>query len=387
MLDSGRWSVDCRSVRVPTLFLCGDVMTGRGIDQVLPSPSSPELYEPFVRFATDYVEMAESVNGPIPKPVDFAYIWGDALAELDRAAPAARIINLETSITTSGYYEPKGINYRMHPANVPCLTAARIDCCALANNHVLDWGRAGLSETLATLEQAGIRAAGAGHNLDEALRPAVLPLGDDARVLVFSLGAIDSGIPRTWAATPRLPGVAWLPEFTSAEATRIADAVKAERRPGDIVVLSIHWGPNWGYAVPVEHREFAHDLIDQAGIDILHGHSSHHPKPIEVYRNKPILYGCGDFLNDYEGISGHEEFRAHLVLVYLVTLDPVRRQLQRLEMTAFETRRFRLQYASGEDALWLAETLTAEGRRFGTEAVILEGNRLALRWPAWVTRD
>lgn len=69
----------------------------------------------------------------------------------NRAAPDFRIINLETSITTSEDWAPKDIHYRMHPANIPCLTVAKVDCCVLANNHVLDWGRSGLVETLETL--------------------------------------------------------------------------------------------------------------------------------------------------------------------------------------------------------------------------------------------
>jgi len=100
--------------------------------------------------------MAEKVHGPIPKPVGFSYLWGDAAQELERLAPVARIVNLETSITTSQDYDPKGRNYRMHPANTPCLTAFKIDCCELANNHVLDWGPAGLTETRAVLHSAGM---------------------------------------------------------------------------------------------------------------------------------------------------------------------------------------------------------------------------------------
>ncbi|TIP99701.1 MAG: CapA family protein, partial [Mesorhizobium sp.] len=88
--------------------------------------------------------------------VDEAYVWGDALSELDREAPDARIINLETSITTSLSLAPKGINYKMNPANIGCLAAARIDCCVLANNHVLDWDEPGLVETLDTLRLAGL---------------------------------------------------------------------------------------------------------------------------------------------------------------------------------------------------------------------------------------
>ena len=160
-----------------TLFLCGDVMTGRGIDQILPHPSKPHLYEPYVRSALRYVEIAEEVSGPIKRPVDFSYVWGDALAELDRVRPQARIINLETAVTAAEDAWPdKGIHYRMHPANVPCIAAANIDCCSLANNHVLDWGYRGLTETVERLHQASIRTAGAGRDEAQAAARAVIEL-------------------------------------------------------------------------------------------------------------------------------------------------------------------------------------------------------------------
>src|SRR5262249_15530203 len=154
---------------------CGDVMTGRGIDQILPHPGDPVLYERHVRDARDYVRLAEAVSGPISRPVDLAYVWGDAIEEMRRAD--VRIVNLETSVTTSDDPWPgRGIHYRMHPANVGCLTAAGIDCCCLANNHVLDWGHPGLEETLRVLDGAGIARAGAGRDAAEAAWPASLPL-------------------------------------------------------------------------------------------------------------------------------------------------------------------------------------------------------------------
>lgn len=214
-------------IRPITLFLCGDVMTGRGIDQVLPHPSSPRIHEPCVQSALDYVEMAESANGRILKPVDFPYVWGDAAEELTRVAPGARIVNLETSITTCEDYDPKGINYRMHPANTPCLSAGKIDCCVLANNHVLDWGRSGLKETLASLQAAGMKTVGAGPSLAEAAKPAVIEIGDNARVLVFAACTEDSGVPRDWAATDREPGVALLPDLSDRTAEWLTELVAA----------------------------------------------------------------------------------------------------------------------------------------------------------------
>ncbi len=78
-----------------TIFLCGDVMTDTGIDQVLPHPSPPRIYEPYVIDARVYVDLAERAFGPIPMPLDFTSVWGDAIAELDRQAPDLRVINLE----------------------------------------------------------------------------------------------------------------------------------------------------------------------------------------------------------------------------------------------------------------------------------------------------
>lgn len=362
-----------------TLFLCGDVMLGRGIDQVLPHPSQAHLYEPYVRSATEYVAMAESAHGPIPKPIPFSYVWGDAVEELGRMAPSARVVNLETSVTTSEDYVRKGINYRMHPANIPCLAAAKIDCCVLANNHVLDWGRSGLVETVETLQRAGMKTTGAGRNPAEAAEPAVIAAGPHARVLVFGVGATDSGIPTDWAATEKQPGVALLPDFSQRTVDRTGASVAAVKRPGDVAVLSVHWGANWGYEIPGEHRAFAHRLIDLAGVDVIHGHSSHHPKGIEIYRGKPIFYGCGDFLNDYEGIAGYEEFRSHLVLMYFATIDPHTGHLMRLEMTPLETRRFRLQRASVQDSGWLQDMLNREGRALGPQVILNAANRLVLQ--------
>ncbi len=369
------------SSRPVKLFLCGDVMTGRGIDQVLAQPSDPVLHEPYVRDARRYVELAERISGALPRPVAPTYVWGDALDALDRAAPDLRIVNLETAVTRSDDPWPgKGIHYRMHPGNVPAITAAGIDCCVLANNHVLDWGHAGLAETLATLRGAGLATAGAGRDGGEAEAPAVLELGAGGRVLVFSVGSETSGIPAAWAAAGGRAGVSLLPDLSDSTADRLAGRVRAARGAGDLVVVSIHWGPNWGYEIPRDHRRFAHRLIAAGGADLIHGHSSHHPLAIEVLQDRPILYGCGDFLNDYEGIEGHERYRPDLALAYLASLEPSTGRLVRLELVPFQVRRFRLNQVSPADALWLRDTLDREGEQFGTRLELREDGALELRW-------
>jgi len=364
-----------------TLFLCGDVMTGRGIDQILPHPCEPHLFEPYMRSAEGYVALAEVACGPIRRPVDFAYIWGDALSELERAGPHARIINLETAVTVAEDAWPgKGINYRMHPDNVPCLTAARIDCCVLANNHVLDWGYPGLKETLAMLRAAGIRTAGAGVDEDEAAAQAIVELDAGRRVLVFAFGHASAGVPAEWATREDRPGVNYLADLSSLTADAISRHVAASKRTGDVAVASIHWGGNWGYSIPGGHREFAHRLIDAGGINIVHGHSSHHPLGIEVYRGRLILYGCGDFLNDYEGIPGHASFRPELSLMFLPAIDPATGKLLSCGLIPMRIHGFRVNRASRDDAAWLQRRLAREGAQFGTRVGLETDGTLTLQW-------
>jgi poly-gamma-glutamate capsule biosynthesis protein CapA/YwtB (metallophosphatase superfamily) len=368
---------DRKSVR---LFLCGDVMCGRGIDQVLAHPCSSEIYEEYVRSAERYVLLAEQANGAIPRRNGSSYVWGAALNELDRTQPDARIINLETAVTRSNDRANKGINYRMSPENAECLATAKIDCCALANNHVLDWGRAGLKETLTTLQKLNVKATGAGRTDLEARAPAVLNLAK-ARLLIFSFGSTSSGIPFEWAATPDAPGINLLPDLCEVSALQLANQVMAIRRPGDLIVVSIHWGSNWGYHIPDEQKVFARALIDEAGVSIVHGHSSHHPRAIEIYRDRLILYGCGDFLNDYEGIRGYERYRDDLALMYFADLDRASGSLQALKLVPLQIKNFRLSNPSWRDIEWIQQKLDGECQQFGTRVILDSERKLVVIGP------
>ncbi len=364
-----------------TLFLCGDVMTGRGIDQILPHPSEPQLFEPCVRSARTYVELAEERTGPIQRAQPFEYIWGDALSEWTQARPDARIINLETAVTTSADADPhKGIHYRMKPANVPCLIAAGIDCCVLANNHTLDWGRSGLVETLDSLHAANLKTVGAGRSLEDAQRPARIDIPGNGRVLVFAWGLETSGIPVQWAAGKASSGINMLSDLSPECVRDIAAEIQRWKQPGDIAVASIHWGGNWGYAISEEERAFAHALIDTACVDVVHGHSAHHARGFEVYKDRPVFYSCGDFLNDYEGISGHEAYRPNLTLMFFATFNRKTAKLTRLLLSPMEICRFRLERAKRSDAAWLAERLTREGAPLGPRVAVDPEGRLSVLW-------
>ncbi len=359
------------------IFLCGDAMTGRGVDQILPHPSPGRIHESSVQDARTYVELAERSCGPITSPVAFSYIWGDALDELARVAPDARVINLETSVTRSeDYWRGKEVHYRMSPENVACLTSAGIDICALANNHVLDYGYSGLLETLDTLRRAGLKTAGAGRNLTEARQPATMDLRGGRTLFVFALATASSGVPTSWAAGTQRAGVDLLGDLSATSAADICQRVRRVKRRGDIAIVSIHWGGNWGYEVSAQQVRFAHELIE-AGIDIVHGHSSHHVRPIEVYRRKLVLYGCGDFIDDYEGITGYEAFRDDLVPLYFVSLDG-NGDAAELHMTPMQIRRMKLNRASPGDTAWLRDRLCRISASFGTRLELTPAESLVL---------
>ncbi|MFJ8160065.1 CapA family protein [Streptomyces sp. NPDC096136] len=356
-------------------------MLGRGIDQVLPHPGDPRLAEPWVSDARAYVEMAEAVNGPVSRADGYDGPWGDLMAELRATGPDAWVLNLETSVTRADGFAPgKSVHYRMNPANVPCLTAVRPDVCALANNHVLDFGRDGLAETLDSLGAAGLRTAGAGVDAAEAWRPVRVVLRSASsgtgstsrhgpRLLVFSIGFPSSGIPLDWAAGPDLSGVALASAPSPAAAADLVSRMRAARRPGDLTAVSVHWGSNWGYRVPPEHIRFAHALVD-GGADLVHGHSSHHPRPLEVHHGRLILYGCGDLVDDYEGISGHEQYRSDLRILYTARLDGATGALRGLRLTPFQARRLTLHRARLRDAYWLRAALTRHGSPFSTTLAV-----------------
>lgn len=350
------------------IFLCGDLMLGRGVDQILTSPGDPTLHEPYVRDARDYVTLAEETNGPIPRAVPPSYIWGDLPDVLEQHAPDLRIGNLETSITRSDdHARGKGIHYRMSPANVEVLQPPGFDCLSLANNHVLDWGTEGLTETIDTLDRSAIGHCGAGRTRAQAESPcgaSGASAASGVQATVWGVGDRSSGIPGQWAAGEDKPGV-WLKGADR-------DLLRKVQGPGPRIV-SIHWGENWGYAVPARQQSLARALIDKAGVSIVHGHSSHHPKGMEIYNGGLILYGAGDFINDYEGIGGHERYRPDLTAGYFVDVDEADAGVTHVLAVPFRLRKLRLGRASPADTEWLTETLEAASPSGGVTCRAVDG--------------
>jgi poly-gamma-glutamate synthesis protein (capsule biosynthesis protein) len=231
------------------------------------------------------------------------------------------------------------------------------------------------------LDAAGIAHTGAGNDAEEAMEPAVFNTSGNGRLLLFSFGSRTSGIPQDWKATSISPGVNLLDDLSEATAERMAHRMRAYQKRGDLIVASIHWGGNWGYEIPRDQIAFAHRLIEE-GVAIVHGHSSHHVKRIEVFNGRLILYGCGDFLTDYEGIRGYEMFRGDLALMYFIELEPCSGELIAAQLVPMQMRRFRLERASAGDAEWLCNLLNEFGAQFNTRARLEKDNSLTLEWPS-----
>lgn len=363
---------------VLTLFLAGDTMLGRGIDQILPRPVEPTLHESFITNARDYVRLAEEKNGPVPAPVGFDYVWGDALDVIAAHRATVRLVNLETAITTSDTPWPdKGVHYRMSPQNAAALRVLTPDVVSLANNHVLDWGRPGLEETIRVLRDLRISPVGAGGSAREAAARAIVePRGAAHRVVVAAACTRDCGVPAGWAARTDRSGVALLPVLDDEHATGLAGRATVGKRPGDIVVVSLHWGDNWGHDIADEQVRFAHRLVE-LGVDVVWGHSSHHPRAVERYERGIILYGCGELIDDYEGIDGFEPFRSDLVLLYFVSLTDDDSP-PALAMTPMRIQNLRLVRATPAEGRFLARDLAEASRAFGSVVELMDDGDLVL---------
>lgn len=223
--------------------------------------------------------------------------------------------------------------------NTPCLSVFKADCCVLANNHIGDWGATGLTDTLDALADARRAKAGAGRNAQEAARPSMLTTSARGLAQVFAYVLPSSGTPASWAADADTPGVNFLPDTSETSLERVR-------------------------------------------ADIVYGHSSHHPMAVEVHRGRPIFYGCGDFINDYEGIGGHEAYRPDLVLGYVLDIDTASKRLTCLEMLPFRICKFRLNRASGEEANWLRDRLGEECAVFGGDVRLSADQTLEFRAPS-----
>jgi len=256
-----------------TLALAGDLMVGRGLDRRLERKPKRAIWRGF----------------------------GSLLAGVDLLA-----FNLESALTDSvDKWAGKKFRFRLPPhhahralRSLP-LPAGRPLVAAVANNHALDFGSTGLTETLETLDGLDITAVGGGPTWHEARAARVVTTTGGVRVgFLAATDHCSCGDVCAWAAGPDRPGV-WHVDISGRDWDDALAAVRALDPVVDHLVFSIHWGPNYTAGAPMGWmRDFARALVE-AGVDVVHGHSAHMVLPVETVEGRTVLYSTGGLLDDY----------------------------------------------------------------------------------------
>ncbi len=296
------------------------------------------------------------VDGVIEEKGDL-YPWGDMLSIL--RSTHLNLVNLETTLTHSDKKTLKTFNFRASPDRVKSLLEARIKICNLANNHILDFGIEGMRETMAALEQAGIAYVGAGASSEQARAPVILDLGG---MTLGVLGCTDNE--PLWDAESTRPGIYFVSVL---EPEELESRVKELASKVDLLILSIHWGPNMRRAPPQSFVRFAHRLVE-AGVDIFHGHSAHIPQGIEVYRQGIIFYDNGDFVDDYRVTP---ELRNDQSFVALVRVGST--GLRSVQLIPTLISEMQVNRASGRDYREIVDRIKRLSAVLGTEVVERQG--------------
>lgn len=295
-------------------------------------------------------------------------VWGNTLPLWRRMD--MRMANLECVIATSGEpWEPKVFHFLARPRAVEALQAAGLHLVSLANNHVLDFGPEALRECLSLLRRSSIQAAGAGDTVEDAAAPAVL----SAHGIAVAVIAISDGEPQ-WEAGPDRPGINYVRcdqrGLQEPYRRRVEDALGRAKTGAQFVIVSAHVGPNWGPPTP-QMQALAHMLID-LGADLYWGHSNHTVQGIELYRGRPVIYSCGDFIDDYavDPVERND-------LSCLVELQIDGTMVSRMLLHPVQIAGFQVNLAAGEDARWLCVWLTERMAECGTQ-VTPEGDTLSI---------
>jgi poly-gamma-glutamate synthesis protein (capsule biosynthesis protein) len=212
------------------------------------------------------------------------------------------IVNLECPFTERGKKLKKNFNFRARPELVRVLQEGSVDVASLANNHTADFGRHGVQDTMRTLDQAGIARFGAGMNLEQARRPAVVERnGVKVGFLGYYFQADPDMIePEQVYATRRRAGVAGCYKDLACVKRQVADDVRELVRRVDAVVPYFHWGKEGSYEVRDYQIELAHLCVDLGCRAVLGAHP-HRVQGVELYRGVPIYYSLGNFV--YGGIK------------------------------------------------------------------------------------
>lgn len=291
-----------------------------------------------------------------------AAVWGDLLGRL--RSLDGLFINLECCLSTRG--QPwrrthRPFHFRADPDwAVSALEWAGVDCASLANNHALDYETVALCDTLDHLAAADIGRVGAGRTIDEAREPYCVSIeGVDVAVVSFTDNTPE------YAATADAPGVAHVEfDLDSEENRQVLDralTTARETKP-DLLVASLHWGPNMVTEPPDAFRAVGRWLVEQ-GVDIVHGHSAHVIQGVEIFDDCLILYDTGDFVDDYAVDDDLRNDRGFLFEVR-VEQDGT---LGELRLHPTEIHDYAAHNAESTAATWIRTRMRELSEPFGTE--------------------
>lgn len=237
---------------------------------------------PNTLIAVGDLNFADGMGEKIMK--DPSYPWAGTQEILNTANILVGNLEVPLSIRGKAYTEKTWI-LRAHPQTAKALVTAGFDVVALANNHIMDFGPPALEDTLNTLKSMNILYSGAGMNLTEARKPAILTTADGK---TFAFLSYSLTFPDLFWATPSRPGTAhggpqhFLPDIRKAKET------------ADYVIVSFHWSSEMlNYPKPYQ-TSFARQCID-AGANIVLGHHPHVLQGLEVYHGGLIAYSLGNF--------------------------------------------------------------------------------------------
>ncbi|SFR86199.1 poly-gamma-glutamate synthesis protein (capsule biosynthesis protein) [Halomicrobium zhouii] len=324
-----------------TLGFTGDVMLGRNVDE-------------------------RQRNRPVTA------VWGDVLERL--RGLDGLFVNLECCLSTRGRpwrRTHRPFHFRADPAwAVPALRQADVDWANLANNHLLDFQEEALLDTLGALDEGDIAHSGAGRNERDARAPAVVDVGE----VTVAFVSLTDNTPE-YAAGPESPGVARLELDVDDEANRaVARSMldRAREYDPDLLVASLHWGPNMVEEPFESHVRWGRWLLSE-GVDVVHGHSAHVFEAVEARDDGLLLYDCGDFVDDYRV---DEELRNDRSFLFELTVDD-RATPVRLRLVPVEIRGCQVHLATGDAARWCRETMHERSRGYDTEFE-REGESLAV---------
>lgn len=294
------------------VLFAGDVMLGRLVNQVLAN-------------------------------AQFTYVWGDTIDIIKKADFS--LINLECPISSKGKKWNKTFkvfHFRANLDAIQTLNCASIDYVSLANNHILDYDVEALLDTLDILDKNNISYSGAGRNLKEAMKPAIIerqlkPTNnnscynvynkevnniDNKNTIRIGLISLTDNEPE-WEAKDDLAGINYIPTTLASDRyyNRLQNEIENAKKQSDLVIVSSHVGPHFREIPSTKYVNFAHKIID-FGADIYWGHSNHMPQGIELYKHnnntKIILYDCGDFIDDYAIDSNYRNDLSFIFLLHFL---------------------------------------------------------------------